>query len=123
MPSKQALDLVVALVLIGALIAIGWITRGWYERSGELEDERAQHAATVARIEQFDRQAANTLTALQEAKGQQTIIKREIVREVEKYRDRPCLDAGALSVLQQAADGAGAYRADGALPGDVTAPH
>lgn len=121
MPSKQMIDLAVALALISALIGLGWGVRGWYERSERLEAAEAQHEATVARLEQFDRQAANTLTALQEAKGQQTIIKREIVREVETYRDRPCLDAGAISVLQQAADGAGSYRADGALPGDPAA--
>ena len=30
-----------------ALFAIGWVTRGWYERSGQLAAEQAQHAATV----------------------------------------------------------------------------
>lgn len=116
MPSKSLLDLAVALALIVALVALGWIARGWREDSVRLDDERQAHAETLADIAWFDNTARRTLAELQEAKGRQTIIRREVVREVEKYRDRPCLDAGAIGLLNRAASGAGADGVAGEVP-------
>jgi hypothetical protein len=113
---RAAINSVAALVVVGLLVGIGWIARGWREDSVRLDTERTQAAAYVARLEQFDRQAQATLTALQDARDAAGGIQREIVREVTKYRDRPCLDSGAVGLLNDAAAGAGAYRAAGQVP-------
>lgn len=115
--SKPALDSIVALVVVALLVSVGWVARGWREDAVRLDAERQAHADTLADIAWFDNTARRTLAELQEAKGRQTIIRREVVREVEKYRDRPCLDAGAVGLLNRAASGA---RADG-VAGEVPA--
>lgn len=116
MPNKAALDALVAIGFCALVFAAGWLVRGWKEDSSRLTEERAASAALLASMDSFGAAAQGTLTALQEAKGHQTIIRKEIVREVEKYRDRPCLDAGALGVLQQAALGGSPDGAAGEVP-------
>lgn len=123
MPSKSLLDLAVALALIAALVGLGWVARGWREDSVRLDDERAQSAAYVARLDQFNRQAQSTLVALQDAREAAGNTQREVVREVTRYRDRPCFDAGAVGLLNRAAAGRGPDSAAGALPaGTAGAP-
>lgn len=114
--SKPALDSIVALVVVALLVSVGWVARGWREDAVRLDAERQAHAETLADIAWFDNTARRTLAELQEAKGRQTIIRREVVREVEKYRDRPCLDAGAIGLLNRAASGAGADSVAGEVP-------
>lgn len=116
MLTKPALDALAALVVVSILVGLGWVARGWREDSVRLASERSQAAAYAARLEQFDRQAQATLTALQDARDAAGGIQREIVREVTRYRDRPCLDSGAVGLLNDAAAGAGAYRAAGQVP-------
>ena len=102
--SKPALDSIVALVVVALLVSVGWVARGWRENAVRLDAERQAHAETLADIAWFDNTARRTLAELQEAKGRQTIIRREVVREVEKYRDRPCLDENAIILLNRAAE-------------------
>lgn len=102
---RAALDALVALAILGAAFGSGWLVKGWKSDAEALEGERAHTKAVVARIERFDIQAAATLTALQDQKAGQTVIRKEVIREVEKYRDRPCFDARVIMLLNTVAAG------------------
>lgn len=117
MISREAIDTLVALAIVAALVGIGWVLRGWKEDAGRLAAEREQAKAYAARIERFDVQAQITLAELQDARAAIGNNRREIIREVTRYRDRPCLDDGAVRLLQQAAAGAGPDGAAGEVPG------
>lgn len=121
MISREAINTLVALGIVAALVAVGWVLRGWKEDASRLAAEREQAKAYAARIERFDLQAQNTLTELQDARAALSNNRREIIREVTRYRDRPCLDDGAVRLLQQAAAGAGADGAADQVPGDAAA--
>lgn len=120
---RAALDALVALAILGAAFGSGWLVKGWKSDAEALEGERAHTKAVVARIERFDIQAAATLTALQDQKAGQTVIRKEVIREVEKYRDRPCFDDGALGMLNLSGDGADPGGIDGGVPGDAAPVH
>ncbi len=120
---RAALDALVALAILGAAFGSGWLVKGWRTDAALLASERAHSAAVVARIERFDIQAAATLTALQDQKAGQTVIRKEVIREVEKYRDRPCFDDGALGMLNLSGDGADPGGIDGGVPGDAAPVH
>lgn len=119
--NKAALDAIAALAIAAVIFTAGWQVKGWKDDSTAREADRAQAKAYAARIDRFDKQAANTLTALQDQKAGQTIIRKEVIREVEKYRDRPCFDPDLVGLLNLSATGSTPDRADGALPADAAA--
>jgi len=116
---RAALDALMVLAIIGAAFASGWLVKGWRTDAALLASERAHSAAVVARIERFDIQAAATLTALQDQKAGQTVIRKEVIREVEKYRDRPCLDDSVIRLLNLSATGSAPDSLDGGVPTDA----
>lgn len=119
--NKAALDAVVALGIAAAIFTAGWLVKGWKDDAAALDAERAHAKAYAARIDRFDTQAANTLTALQDQKAGQTIIRKEVIREVEKYRDRPCFEPDLVRLLNLSATGSDPSGADGAVSGDASA--
>lgn len=116
---RAALDALVALAILGAAFGSGWLVKGWKSDAEALEGERAHTKAVVARIERFDIQAAATLTALQDQKAGQTVIRKEVIREVEKYRDRPCFDPDLVRLLNLSATGSAPDSIDGGVPADA----
>lgn len=125
MLNKAALDALVALTICALIFAAGWMVRGWKEDSSRLTEERAASAALLASMAAFDAAANSTLSALVQAKKDQATNKREIVRVLTKveYRDRECLGADLVGLLNQAAAGGGAGGVAGEVPaGPPTAP-
>lgn len=108
-----------ALLLLALAFTAGWQVKGWKDGAAREAQARADAADMIATLTAYEGTANKTLAELQNAKGQQTIIRREVIREVEKYRDRPCLDGAAVELLNRAASGSAAGVADGALPGDT----
>lgn len=121
MIERAALNALMALAILASSFAAGWIVKGWKSDAAALEAERKRTASVVARIERFDTQAAATLTALQDQKAGQTIIRREVIREVEKYRDRPCFDDVAVGLFNLSAAGSTPSGLDGGVPGQPAA--
>ena len=105
MPPRPVLDALAALLVAGLIFAAGWSVKGWKDDAGRLADERQAHAETLAEVAWFDATARRTLTELQAAKESQATNRREIIRETIRYRDRTCLDAGAVGLLNDAAKG------------------
>lgn len=122
MIERASLNALAALVVLAIAFAAGWQVKGWKESAAREAQARAEAADIIATLTAYESTANKTLTELQAAKGQQTIIRREVIREVEKYRDRPCLDGAAVELLNRAANGSAAGVADGALPGDTADP-
>lgn len=111
--NKAAIDAAAALLILSLAFGAGWLVKGWREDSKRLDEVRADAAEQIATLTAFESTAAKTLTELQAAKGTQTIIKREVIREVEKYRDRPCFDSGLVQLLNDAAGQKRPDRPDG----------
>jgi len=116
---RAALDALMVLAILAAAFASGWLVKGWRNDAALLAGERARAAAVVALIERYDIQAAATLTALQDQKAGQTVIRKEVIREVEKYRDRPCLDDSVIRLLNLSATGSAPDSLDGGVPTDA----
>lgn len=119
MLNKAVLDAASALLILSLAFVSGWLVKGWREDSQRLDEVRAESADQIATLTAFESTAAKTLTELQAAKGTQTIIKREVIREVEKYRDRPCFDADLVRVLNDAAGQKRPDVADGEVRADA----
>lgn len=115
------LDIIAGLAVVIALVSLGWVTRGWRDDSQRLDDERAAHEDTLAELAWFDTTARKTLAELQDAKQAQGNNRREIIREITRYRDRPCLDPGAVGLLNAAADPSGADGAAGQVSAEPAA--
>lgn len=118
MLNKAAIDALVALLILSLAFGSGWLVKGWREDSKRLDQVRADAAEQIATMTLFESAANKTLTELQAAKGTQTIIKREVIREVEKYRDRPCFDSELVRVLNDAAGQKRPDVADGEVRAD-----
>lgn len=116
---RAALDALVAAAILGAAFTAGWQVKGWKDGAAREAQARADAADVIATLTAYEGTANRTLTALQSAKGRQTIIRSEVIREVEKYRDRPCLDGDAIELLNRAATDTAAIRVDGELPADA----
>lgn len=121
MIERASLNALAALVVLAIAFAAGWQVKGWKESAEREAQARAEAADIIATLTAYESTANKTLAELQAAKGQQTIIRREVIREVEKYRDRPCLDDPALSLLRRAAEGSATGSIDGELPADTPA--
>lgn len=125
MLNKAALDALVAIGFCALIFAAGWLVKGWKEDASRLKEERAATADLLASMAAFDAAANSTLSALVQAKKDQATNKREIVRVLTKieYRDRECLGADLVGLLNQAATGGGAGGATGEVPtGPAAAP-
>ena len=118
MLNKAALDAAVALLILSLAFGSGWLVKGWREDSQRLDEVRAESADQIATLTAFESTAAKTLTELQAAKGTQTIIKREVIREVNPYAGRPCFDADLVRVLNDAAGQKRPDVADGEVRAD-----
>ncbi len=122
MIERASLNALAALVVLAIAFAAGWQVKGWKESAEREAQARAEAADIIATLTAYESTANKTLTELQNAKGQQTIIRREVIREVEKYRDRPCLDGAAVELLNRAASGSAAVGPDGELPAGAPDP-
>lgn len=124
LPSKAALDAAVALLVVGAIFAAGWTTKGWKEDSARLAQERKDSAELLASMAAFDSAANETIKELVAAREQQARNRKEIVREITKieYRDRECFGPDLVGLLNDAAEGRGAERPAGEVPEGAGGP-
>ena len=86
------------------LIWLGWLSRGWFEDSQELERQRITAAAITAALQSDSKIAAAVEEKLSGLKANQTIIDRGVTREVVKpvYRN-VCLPGSGVRLLNAAA--------------------
>lgn len=103
MLSPRAIEASIALALLVSAYIFGWKCSSWKSDSDRLDQVRAESADQIATLTIFESTANRTLTELQAAKGTQTIIKREVIREVNPYAGRPCFDPDLVRVLNDAA--------------------
>lgn len=124
LPSKAALDAAVALLIVAGIFFAGWTTKGWKEDSARLAQERKDSAELLASMAAFDSAANRAIEELVAAKDQQARNRKEIVREITKveYRDRECFGPDLVGLLNDAAEGRGAERPAGQVPGGAAAP-
>ena len=119
--AKFGFEAAIALAILAAAFAAGWVVNGWRYDAGRLESERAVAQSYAARVESFDRTAAETITKLIDSGEKQTIVQREVIREVEKYRERPCFDSDVIRLLNVSATGGDTTSASDTVPTDARA--
>lgn len=115
MIERAAINAVAALLVLALAFVAGWQVKGWKEGAQREAQARADAADVIATMTAYEGTANKTLAELQSAKQKQTIIRSEVIREVEKYRDRPCFDDGAVRLLNLSAAGPAAVGSDGEM--------
>lgn len=107
-PMSEYLKLVAYALLISFCFGGGWTVRGWSEaKDREKENKRIDLAISEARSKESIR-AESLEIQLAEIKKTERVIKREVIKIIEKpfYRDI-CLDDDGLRILREARTNAG----------------
>lgn len=101
---KKGGPYLVVIAAVAGLIWLGWLSRGWFEDSQELERQRLTAAAITAALQSDSKIAAVVEKKLSGLKANQTVIDRGVTREIQKtvYRN-VCLPGTGVRLLNAAA--------------------
>lgn len=113
------------VLLIAAIAWGGWLARGWFEDSRDLAERDAVQKTLNAAMQRESRVATLVEKKLASLQGNERIIDRGVIREIQKpVYQRVCVEPELVRLLNAAADGdqasLSAKPAD-ALPDDVAA--
>lgn len=120
---KAYLKPAIIIGLAVALVAGGWISRGWLEDSRQLAILKAQ-TALADEIREGQAEIASMVEGrLQSLRASERIIDRGVIREIQKpiYR-RVCFEPQLVRLLNAAASGEAPGKLDGESAGEVAAP-
>lgn len=109
--------LLMAVLVLVATAAGGWLARGWLEDSQRLNAMQVAEAAidaAMARESDIARRVEERLAGL---KASERVIDRGIIREIEKpVYQRVCLEPDLVRLLNHAAAGTAPDPADAVIP-------
>lgn len=91
-------------LLIGALLAFtaGWQVRDWKAGADQADQLQLDARDAMRKAERVDQVATGYETQRAATAARARIIRTEVERVVEVYRDRECLDADGLRLVAQA---------------------